>query len=107
MFVMNRVKALILYVLAMVLCLFFLYPVLELWNADLRVPFRNDGDCIFAQLWAKNVIEGGWYLHADRVGAPYGLNLHDFPMSDSLHFGIIKLLALGSRNPCRIINCYF
>src|SRR4051794_12571161 len=104
---MHRVKALAPYVIGVALCLFFLYHVLELWNADLRIPFRNDGDCLYTQLWVKNLIEGGWYLHTDRAGAPYGLNLHDFPLAESLHFGIMKLLALGSINPCRIINCYF
>ena len=44
-------------------------------------------------------------IAADR--APFGLDLHDFPLVDSLHFLMIKVLALKGHNSAVSYNLYF
>jgi phosphoglycerol transferase len=81
--------------------------VLQLWRADLRVPFANTNDGLFIGLCTKGILENGWYLNNDRVGAPGGLNLADFPLSDNLHFLALKLIGLVVRDVGRTINLYY
>jgi phosphoglycerol transferase len=89
------------------LCLVILTAVLHLPDADLRVPFLYQKDGLFTQLWIKTLVENGWYLHNDRLGAPGGLDLHDFPMADNLHFLLIKLAALATSDFVLLYNLYF
>ena len=55
----------------------------------------------------KNLIERGVYYRCERIGAPYGVDLRDFPVSENLHLGVMKLLSVGTRNPYRIINYFY
>jgi phosphoglycerol transferase len=81
--------------------------VLQLWRADLRIPLTSANDARFTALCVKGLLEHGWYLDNDRVGAPGGLNLADFPMSDNLHFLLLKLVGLAVRDVGRTINLYY
>ena len=76
-------------------------------TTDFRIPFQNDTDTLVTQLCVKNVMERGAYYRCDRIAAPYGMDLRDFPMAENLHFGAMKLLALGTKNPYRVINYYY
>lgn len=95
------------YVCGAAVCLLALAIHLELWRADPRAPFRNEGDAIFSQLFVKNVLDTGWYATNPRCGAPYGLELYDFPMSEGLHFVFIRAIGLFTRNVYRVVNCFF
>src|SRR5882762_1816083 len=53
--------------------------MLDLWKADLRVPFDYRGDSIVNALVVKSVMQNGWYLNIPQVGAPGHLRFHDFP----------------------------
>jgi phosphoglycerol transferase len=92
---------------AVLLCVVFLVWALKLWQADLRVPFCYYGDSLFTEMWVKGVIEQGWYLHNDRLGAPARLEMHDFPMADNLHFLILKALSLFVPDFAVVTNLYF
>ena len=83
--------------------------VLELWRADLGVPFRDTDDAIAAQAFVKTLLEKGHYYHTDRAGAPFGMELRDYPLPESLTFSEMRLLAwlLRTRNPIRVVNCFF
>jgi hypothetical protein len=80
---------------------------LRLWEADLFVPFGDIIDHLFTHLWIKSLIDHGWYLHNNSVGAPGGLDMHDFPLFDSLFFAILKLISLVARDFALTINLYF
>ncbi len=81
--------------------------VLQLWRADLRVPFGNSCDGQFMTMCVKGIVENGWYLDNDRIGAPDGVNLADFPLSDNLYFGLLKLIGLATRDAGLTINLYY
>src|SRR5262245_25069994 len=95
------------YLTVVALAITGLVVVLELWRADLGVPFAYGGDALCAQLWTKGIIEHGWYLTNESVGAPFGLDMRDFPLVDSLFFLILKLIAQATSDPFRVINVYY
>jgi phosphoglycerol transferase len=95
------------YAAAFGLCLLILIGTLRLWRADWHVPLAYSGDSLFTQLWIKGIIEHGWYLHNDNLGTPYGCDLHDFPMADSLNFLILKGLAWMRRDTAFVYNAYY
>ncbi|MEO7442970.1 MAG: hypothetical protein ABIW46_05485, partial [Acidimicrobiales bacterium] len=82
--------------------------VLRLWQADLGVPFVYFFDALFNATTVKSVVDHGWFLDNPALGAPYGLELHDFPLGgDNLQFLMIKGLGLFSDNWAVVMNAYF
>ncbi|HUY90028.1 MAG TPA: hypothetical protein VMV10_14930 [Pirellulales bacterium] len=81
--------------------------VLKLWHADLSVPLNDYRDALLHQLWTKSVIEHGWYLTNPSLGAPGALEMHDYPLAESLHFFALKLLGLAAPNFPAAFNLYF
>jgi hypothetical protein len=101
------VRSVAAYTLAVVLCLGFLVIVLQLWKADLRVPFLYWEDALLVDSWVKGVLDNGWYLHNAYLGAPAAQDFHDFPMAENLHFLLIKLLGLVCSTHGMVLNLYF
>jgi phosphoglycerol transferase len=93
--------------LAVTLCLVLLTGVLRLWRADLRAYLAGGGDGMITLVWIQNTLESGWYLHSDRLGAPFGQDLHDFPMAEGLHMLAFKLLGRISPDAAVILQVYF
>src|SRR5947209_19454964 len=69
--------------------------VLDLPHADLTVPFRYEADAVWNAVWVRGIIENGWFLHNPRLGAPGEQDMHDYPVPDTLHFFLLKLIALA------------
>jgi phosphoglycerol transferase len=103
----SFLKASAIYVLAALLTLGILSRVIRLGQADLTVPLLYQGDSLLTGMWIKSIIDHGWFLHNDAVGAPYGLDMQDYPVPDGFHFGMIKLLALVLPDASTIQNVYF
>src|SRR5947209_1571970 len=93
-FLARGLRVLAVYGGAVVLCLITLAWIMRLWHADLTVPFWYSGDALLTETWIKGLRENGWYLHHSRLGAPYDVHMEDFPMTEGLHFGILKLFML-------------
>ena len=104
--IINR-KTLAAYCIALSSCLIFLIFTMELWNADLNVPFiySGDGQCI--GMYVKGLIDNGWFLHNTYIGMPTGLYMHDFPMTNSLDFVIIKLISYFAPNYGLTLNIFY
>lgn len=97
-----------LYPSAAILSLVLVAAVMQLWRADLRVPFTYQGEAIYNGMLVKGVLEQGWHLSNPALGAPAGVDLRDVPMSDNnLHFALIRLLRLGTSNYARVMNAFF
>ncbi len=101
------VRELALYVVAVMLCMVGLDYTFQLGKADLRIPLNNEGDGLLGVLCVKNTMERGTYYHSERIAAPYGVDLRDFPLAENLHLAVIRLLGLGSKNPFRVTNYFF
>jgi phosphoglycerol transferase len=96
------------YAFAVGLCLVLLTGVLRLWRSDLRAPITYAGaDAMNYLTLVQTTLESGWFLHSDRLGAPFGHDFHDFPMAESLHFLCFKLLGLATWDAAVILWVYY
>ncbi len=79
----------------------------QLWRARAEVPFDLRGDARFNLMTVRNLVEQGWFQGSDRLGAPFGLDLHDFPLGGSnLQFALLWLLALAGGSAGAVMNAY-
>src|SRR5579884_2257520 len=85
-------KAALAYAGAIAVSVALMSAALKLERADLHVPLCYTWDSVLCQTWIKGVLEHGWYLQNDDLGAPVGQRMYDFPLADTLHFAAIKLL---------------
>jgi hypothetical protein len=94
---------------AMVLALAGAALVLELWHADLRVPFAYTGDATLNLTLIKGVLENAWYFENPDLGAPNGQELYDYPVisQETLNLLLFRILGLGTGDPALVINLFF
>ena len=94
---------------AMVLALVGAALVLELWRADLRVPFAYTGDATLNLTLIKDVLENPWYFHNPDLGAPNSQELYDYPVisQETLNLLLFRILGLGTGDPALVINLFF
>ena len=83
--------------------------VLEVWNADLRVPFDYSGDATFTTAVVKNVVDNGALWENDDLGAPRGQELYDFPVfaGDNVQLALVRVLGFVVRDPIVALNLFF
>jgi phosphoglycerol transferase len=95
-----------------------LVPVLELWDADLSVPFATvyspaDGyvftpDAPFYQMLTKGGLDQVWFLDNDLLGWPLGQQVHDLPQSlDNLNLLGLKVLGAVFGDVGTTVNVFF
>jgi len=106
---MKRIKNLLnIYGSITVLSLFILTCVLKLWKADLGIPITvNGGDTLFNLVCIKGLKDSGWYFYNKFLGAPFGLELYDLPMADSIHLILLKILVILFDNSATALNLFF
>ncbi len=83
--------------------------LLEIWHADLHVPFAYNDDGVFNLVAIKNTLQQGWPLTNPNLGAPFGSQLYDFPVvaGDSLHLLLMHVIGLLSSDPAFVANVFF
>jgi phosphoglycerol transferase len=81
--------------------------ILGVWNADLTIPFSYGGDALSIAAEIKGMSEGGWFNHNPSIGLPTGSDLCDFPIADSFHYVILKLLVTVLPNYAAALNVFF
>ena len=85
-----------------------LIVVLRLWEGSLHDPFTYFGDSNFYGGVAQNIIEKGWYQHTNRLGAPLGQQLYDFPLEgDNFWYLVMRFLALFTSDWVLLVNLFF
>lgn len=95
------------YIVSIILCILFLVVILNLWSANLEIPFSYDGDGLFEGLLVKSVIENGWYTTNAFLGMPGTFVLYDFPVYVNLDFVIIKMIAFFIPNWAYDLNLFY
>lgn len=95
------------YLTAAALSSLFVACAFSLWRADLSTPWTHFSDALLYEAWIKGIFEHGWYLHNPNLGAPAGMDMHDFPMSDGLHFLLIKMLCFVLPNYAAVFNVFY
>jgi phosphoglycerol transferase len=104
--VSEFVKNTIGYLAAVVLALAVTGAAFQLWQCDLKVPLAYEGDSLVIQALIQGTMENGWYLTNPRLGMPFGQTMHDFPVTDSLHLGFIKLLGFVFHDSAVVLNLF-
>ena len=102
-----RARALAAYITAAAVSIVSAVIMLELWAADLRVPFDYAGDALAGGMVVKAVLDHGWYLKNPSLGAPGHLLLYDFPFSENFHLLFIKVMGFFTHDWGLVLNLYF
>ena len=95
------------YLISLVACILLLIWSLKLYNADLSIPLAYDGDALYFYTWTKTIVETGWVFHNNFIGAPYGLELYDFPLNSTLDILFIKLISFFTSDPILVENLFY
>ena len=82
---------------------------LRLWDASPGIPLSYSGDARLYAVVVAETLDDGWHLENDRLGAPFGQTLHDYPfenasLADIATVGVIGLLGGG---PFGTMNAFF
>lgn len=92
---------------ALVLCFLILWFPMGLRRSQLHVPISYfGGDDLAYSVFMKGVVDGGWFLHNDMLGAPFGTDVHDFPVNDSISLLLVKFFTLFTRDFALIFNLF-
>jgi phosphoglycerol transferase len=94
------------YLAVVVLTAGFVVLAMQLWRADLWVPFCYGSDNLLTQVLIHGTMENGWYLTNGRLGMPLPQQMHDFPLADGLQFAILKLLACLFHDSAVALNLF-
>ncbi|MEQ8168081.1 MAG: glycosyltransferase family 4 protein, partial [Candidatus Eremiobacterota bacterium] len=98
------------YITAIILCSLTVFFVMNLGRADMNIPFMYDGDGLNAQaVIFKGIVDHGWYVTNNSLGAPYGSKEYDFMVCQNLnlHCFFIKIFSFFSKSYGFIMNMYF
>src|SRR5215208_468471 len=83
-------------VVAAVGSLLVAYVVMEMWKASLRTPWTLGGDDSWSVLlYMKTTLEQAWPLHNPLLGAPFGQDLQDYPLGDTVQILLTKPLGIS------------
>src|SRR6188768_1789165 len=73
-------------------------PGLAFWDGP------EGSDAILQGTMIKSMIETGWVFQNPRLGAPFGMNMLDFPGADGALLLIIKAWTLFSSDPTVVMT---
>src|SRR5207237_7767539 len=107
MLIQKAVQPLAAYGTAVVLSLCGLVVTLCLWRADIRIPFLYWHDTLVYDGLIKGMIDNGWFLENRFLGAPGTLRMHDFPIGENLHLGMLRLIAAIYPDHNVTLNVFF
>ncbi|MBF0442889.1 MAG: hypothetical protein HQK54_13365, partial [Oligoflexales bacterium] len=90
----------------------FLTLAILIWSSgllyhDLKIPLLYFGDALSVQAGIKTIVETGWVLTNNMLGAPFHYTSNDFPGADYFHYCVIYVLSLFSRDSGLIYNIFF
>jgi phosphoglycerol transferase len=85
-----------------ILCMF-----LQIWRADLRIPFYYGGDAFLFGMATKGAMENGWYWQNPSLGAPDTQQVYDYPTFDNAVVTVSLLLSAFTHNLFLITNLYY
>ncbi len=78
------------------------------WKTNLRVPLRYTGDGLFYSMNVKTMIDTGWVQSTERLGAPFGQELYDFPIGgDNGNYLLVKVLTFFSGDFGLVLNTFY
>lgn len=100
-------KNFFIYFFTAVLTIAIVIWIMQLWNADINIPFLYSGDGLCTNMFIKGIIDNGWWLHNSFIGMPTGNLMFDFPNTDNFSFLLIKLISIFCNNYAAVMNCFY
>jgi phosphoglycerol transferase len=85
----------------------FAFVLLRLWRVNLHVPMQYRGDAGAFAMIVKSVIDGGWYWTNSYLGAPGVFTMYDFPVAESFHLFLIKVMSWVISDWALVFNLYY
>ncbi|MEQ8220728.1 MAG: hypothetical protein ABRQ37_00390 [Candidatus Eremiobacterota bacterium] len=96
------------YITAILLSSLILTLLLNLWKADLAIPFGYTRDVLDLHATVfKSITDKGWYITNDSIGMPQGLFMQDMLIPMNLHCFFIKIFSFFSKSSAVIMNFYY
>lgn len=95
------------YGLVIAVCLAVVAWGLRLDRVGLRTPLYYQGDALHVLQCAQIVLETGWHTHSDRLAAPFGADMHDFTLTDSLSFASLRALGWVVPDAAIVVNVFY
>ncbi|CAH1223464.1 OB-fold nucleic acid binding domain-containing protein [Paenibacillus sp. JJ-223] len=96
------------YVSCLVITIISMYYVLQINDFDMSLPYIYSGDGLSTSLFIKGMIENGWYNTNPSVGAPFGLEMYDYPLGgDNFQYLVMKVLSLFNSDYIWVMNMYY
>ncbi len=90
------------------MALFVFAIISSAFSADFNIPFAFESDSLVYAAWIKGTMEHGWYLKNPSLAAPGISDVTDFPLSDSFHFFLAKLIYFITKgNVAFVINLLY
>lgn len=103
----ERIKRASLYITAAVLCLLIVCVFLQIWRADLRIPFYYGGDAALFAMATKGAIENGSYWQNPSLGAPGTQQVYDYPTFNNAIIVFMVLLSAFTHNVFLLSNLHY
>lgn len=103
----KKMKIALEYIIAIIVTMIIFIFVMQLWRADINVPFCYENDALYTGMNIKTIIDSGWYLTNNYVGVPSGLNMAGYTMAEGINFIIIKFISIFSDNYAFVMNTYY
>ncbi|MGI9584861.1 MAG: hypothetical protein ACR2N7_04665, partial [Acidimicrobiia bacterium] len=67
--------------------------VLQVWNRDLSTSLSYEWDGLWHQMIVQSTLDNAWVFGTDRLGAPGGQVLLDFPLTDHIQYAYYAIIA--------------
>ena len=91
-----------------ILSLVFAAAVLRVWRGELGVPFSYLGETQYYLMLAKAMEDHGGHLENPSLGAPFGLELHDYAVgTERLNLDLLRALTFVFGSPAAGVNVFY
>ena len=80
---------------------------MQLWLANLAIPFFYSGDAVSSAAHVKATVQWGWYENQPDLGAPAGQVYHDYPFGDNLPLMFAKVAGWFTSSWPVVFNLYY
>ncbi|MBE1445671.1 hypothetical protein [Paenibacillus sp. OAS669] len=104
---MVKYKNVFSYLALLVLSIVIMCWALSLKNFNIHFPLQYYGDAVSHDFLIKSMLDNGWYLHNNMVGAPLGLDMHYYPITSNFLFFLMKVISLFTNDFQVIINIFY
>lgn len=103
----NFLYKAITYFIAILLSIIIMIITMELWNADMRIPFTYEGDGLSVASLFKGFIDNNSIISNKFIGYPANFSFLETPMSDWLHILMARFITLFTNEYGLALNIFY